>query len=117
MAGHLTEVASSDQHTVKPWFHGRIDFAPEVKDFAAQGFPWVGGRLDYLKDQVGAALVCQHQKHYINVFGWPAHHSLEDQTGSRRGYAILRRGRKGLHYCIVSGLNSVEVQPFAQMPD
>jgi anti-sigma factor RsiW len=116
MAGHLTDVASSDQHTVKPWFNGRLDFAPEVKDFAAQGFPLVGGRLDYLDGHAVAALVYQRNKHYINVFLWPAANtSAGSQVESRRGYSVIGFEARGLHYSVVSDLNEKELDGFASL--
>lgn len=117
MADHLTDVLSSDQHTVKPWFNGKIDFTPEVKDFAAQGFPLVGGRLDYLHGRDVAVLVYQRSKHFINVFVWP-----DRQTGSGkaeiehlRGYSIINRELNGLHYCFVSDLNAKELGDLASL--
>ena len=115
MASHLTDVASSDQHTVKPWFNGRIDFAPTVTDFAAQGFPLVGGRLDYLDGRNVAALVYQRDKHFINVFIWPAAHPVRDDVFARRGYSIVNRNFSGMHYCFVSDLNAPELARFAEL--
>ena len=115
MAGHLTDVASTDQHTVKPWFNGKIDFAPEVKDFAAQGFPLIGGRLDYLNGQTVAALVYQRNKHTINVFVWPAKNGKSKAAGEYLGYSIINRDVNGLHYCIVSDLNAKELGDFAKL--
>lgn len=115
MAGHLTDVASSDQHTVKPWFNGKIDFAPNVKDFVAEGFPLIGGRLDYLNGQTVAALVYQRNKHTINVFVWPTNNPNGETTESLRGYNIINRDIGGLRYCVVSDLNAKELTEFANL--
>jgi len=113
MAEHLVDVASTDQHTVKPWFDGKLDFAPDVKDFAAEGFPLVGGRLDYLGGRAVAALVYRHNKHYINVFVWPSGEGQKPQTTSLRGYSIINTTVRGLRYCFVSDLNARELGDLA----
>lgn len=115
MVGHLTDVASTDQHTVKPWFNGKIDFAPNVKDFATNGFPLIGGRLDYLNNQTVAALVYKRNQHTINVFVWPAKSPEREKTESLRGYNIINRDMEGLHYYIVSDLNAKELGEFANL--
>jgi anti-sigma factor RsiW len=117
MVQHLTDVASSDQHTVKPWFDGKIDFAPNVKDFAAEGFPLVGGRLDYLNGRAVAALVYRRNKHYVNVFVWPAPDAdlSRARTENRHGYSIINREIDGWHYCLVSDLNETELAELASL--
>lgn len=115
MANHLMDVASTDQHTVKPWFNGKIDFAPDVKDFASQGFPLVGGRLDYLDGRTVAALIYHRNKHVINVFVWPATGTEPAGTESLRGYAVINREANGLHYCLVSDLNAEELSDLADL--
>jgi anti-sigma factor RsiW len=115
MAAHLTDVASSDQHTVKPWFDGKLDFAPEVRDFAAEGFPLIGGRLDYLDGGTVAALVYQRNKHFINVFVRPATRTDGEREiiEKFRGYSIIQRTTNGLHYWLVSDLNERELGELA----
>lgn len=106
------QVASSEQHTVKPWFTGRTDFAPVVRDLAAQGFPLIGGRLDYVDGRRASALVYKRRLHTINVFMWPA-----DDVGDRaphasvrNGYNILALRRNGAAIWIVSDLNAEELR-------
>jgi len=117
MAGHLTDVASSDQHTVKPWFDGKVDFAPEVKDYANEGFLLVGGRLDYLDGRAVAALVYRRNKHFINVFVWPSASTGGGRSAveTLRGYSLISREAGGLHYCLVSDLNPAELAELAAL--
>jgi anti-sigma factor RsiW len=114
LATHLTDVAASNQHVVKPWFNGRIDFAVPVVDLAEQGFPLVGGRLDYLDDSVVPALVYKRRLHTINLFIRPegATSVSTDFTTTRRGFAILRWTDKGLEYWAVSDVNAQDLRSF-----
>jgi anti-sigma factor RsiW len=117
MVTHLTDVASSDQHTVKPWFNGKLDYTPPVRDLTQEGFPLVGGRLDYLDGRSVAALVYRRRLHTINLFVWPC----DDATPSgikrltRRGYNIVNWCDGGMQFWAVSDLNAEEMQTFGQL--
>jgi anti-sigma factor RsiW len=117
VAGHLVDVESSDQHTVKPWFDGKLDFAPSVPDLAEQGFVLVGGRLDYLEDRPAAALVYRRHKHVINLFIWRSNNGAESSTraADRQGYHLLGWTHAGLTYWAVSDLNERELREFARL--
>jgi anti-sigma factor RsiW len=117
MPGHLTDELSSDQHTVKPWFAGRLDFSPPVPDLTDRGFVLVGGRLDYLGGRSVAALVYRRRQHVINVFVWPA--DAERDTGSGEqtwhGYTVIRQ-TAGLNVLwVVSDLNPVELRELVEL--
>jgi anti-sigma factor RsiW len=110
MVDHLTDVPSSNQHTVKPWFNGKLDLAPPVGDFADSGFALVGGRLDYLAGHPVAALVYRHNEHVINVFVRPgAGGDRTPQHLTVRGYAVLNWAQHGLDYWAVSDINPPEL--------
>jgi anti-sigma factor (TIGR02949 family) len=117
MADHLTDVGSSDQHTVKPWFDGKLDFSPPVTDFAARGFALVGGRLDYLNGHPVAALIYRHRLHPINVFIWPAQTAPDSalRAVSHQGFNIVSFIHAGMAYWAVSDLNPSELGQFVEL--
>lgn len=112
-AEHLLDVASTDQHTVKPWFDGKLEFAPPVIDLSGEGFPLIGGRLDYLHDGKVAALIYRRNKHFINLFIWPGDASPE--TDGKLGFNLIRFQCKGMVCWAVSDLNAAELQQFVDL--
>ncbi|MBV9340148.1 MAG: anti-sigma factor [Acidobacteria bacterium] len=109
--GHLTDVQSTDQHTVKPWFDGKLDFIPPVADYSAQGFELVGGRLDVVDGHNVAALVYGRRKHTISFFAWPARdsHGLSAMSGSRHGYNWSTWQSGDMQYCLVSDVSAADI--------
>lgn len=112
---HLLDVESTDQHTVKPWFNGKLDFSPSVKDFAAQGFPLVGGRLEYFDGRAAAALVFERRKHIINLFTWPTTAEQGEMRFSRNGFNVLQWTQSGMTYWAVSDLNDGDLESFVAL--
>lgn len=113
---HLMDVASTDQHTVKPWFAGKLDFSPQVIDLGPSGYPLIGGRLDVLDHRNVAAIIYQRRKHYINLFVWPADKStLTDKVYEQDGYHVLQWTKSGMNYVAVSELGDKELREFTEM--
>jgi anti-sigma factor RsiW len=110
----LVDVASSDQHTVKPWFAGKLDFSPDVKDFEGQGFPLAGGRIEYLEGRRVAALVYHRRQHVINLFIWPGETGSETAF-SRNGYHLLHWNTAGMTYWAVSDVSTGELHGFRDL--
>src|SRR5439155_14089581 len=116
MADHLTDVASPDQHTVKPWLDAKLDFAPPVVDLSSEGCPLIRGRLDYLDNRPVAALVYERRKHFIKLFVWPAaaDSSKAPKTITRQGYQLLHWADSDFNYWAVSDVNVNDLQTFKQ---
>ena len=117
MANHLTDVLTSDQHTVKPWFTGKLDFSPQVRDLSAEGFELIGGRLEYLDKRNAAAIIYQRHKHVINLFTWPSTSSSSNGQieVKQNGYNIMNWTQNGMTYWAVSDLQRSELDQFAQL--
>jgi anti-sigma factor RsiW len=114
--GHLTDVISTDQHTVKPWFDGKLDFAPPVRDFSEQGYPLQGGRLDVVDHRAVAALVYGRRKHLVNVFVWPtAEKDAPPRAGSLQGYNWVEWRKQGMEFCAVSDAAPTDLEQLQRL--
>jgi anti-sigma factor RsiW len=116
MANHLTDVATSNRHVVKPWFNGKVDIAPPVPELAEQGFPLVGGRLDYIDGHVASSIVYSRRLHTVNLFVWPAGGGLPSGTrvARRDGYSLVEWSQGGLRFAAVSDIDPGELRLFHQ---
>jgi len=112
--GHLTDVQTTNQHIVKPWFNGRIDFAPPVPELADSGFPLAGGRLDSIDGKTVAAIVYHRRLHTVNLYVWPAKDSAE-RSFVKDGFAVTEWGRNGLRYAAVSDIPAAELEQFRKL--
>jgi|SRR5579872_2028803 len=116
MVNHIVDVASTDQHTVKPWFAGKLDFSPPVGDFTSEGFTLVGGRLEYINHHPVAAIVYRRNQHIVNAFIWPVRSNSSGFTRAfDQGYYICETNHAGLYYYIVSDLNADELTKLAAL--
>ena len=113
--GPLAEVTSTDRHTVKPWFQGRLDYAPPVFDFATEGFPLIGGRIEHVRGTVVATLAYARHRHVLDVYVWPdTAHSAPVRT-VRNGFNIMHWSDGSMQYWIVSDLERSELEGFTQL--
>ena len=115
--GHLMDVVSTDQHTVKPWFDGKLDYVPAVRDLAESGFPLAGGRLDVLNGRSVAVLVYGRRKHYINVFVWPesGKEAAVAATGTRNGYQWNYSHAHGMAICAISDVTAADLHELTEL--
>jgi anti-sigma factor RsiW len=109
MPGHLTDVVSTDQHNVKPWFNGKVDLSPPVPDLAANGFVLAGGRVDYVGGRAVAVVVYTRRQHVINVYSWPSAGDAPPRAATRNGFHLVRWRHDGLEHWAVSDLNAGEL--------
>lgn len=109
--GHLTDVQTTNQHIVKPWFNGKIDFAPPVPELAPQGFPLAGGRLDSIDGKTVAAIVYHRRLHTVNLFVWRAQGGPQ-RTSVEDGFSLAQWSDDGLRFAAVSDIPSAELKQF-----
>jgi anti-sigma factor RsiW len=112
--GHLTDVQTTNQHIVKPWFNGKINFSPPVPELADAGFPLAGGRLDSIDGKTVAAIVYHRRLHTVNLYVWPARGSAE-RSFVKDGFAVMEWSRNGLRYAAISDIPPAEVRQFHQL--
>ena len=112
--GHLTDVETTNQHIVKPWFNGRIDFSPPVPELANDGFPLAGGRLDSINGKTVAAIVYHRRLHTVNLFVWPAKDAAE-RSFVKDGFAVREWSRNGLRFAAISDIPATELQQFHKL--
>lgn len=112
--GHLTDVQTTNQHIVKPWFNGRIDFAPPVPELADKGFPLVGGRLDSIDGKTVPAIVYKRRLHTVNLYVWPTKES-GDRAFVKEGFAVREWTRNGLRFAAVSDIPAAELEQFEKL--
>src|SRR6476469_2283648 len=116
MPGHLSDVISTDQHTVKPWFNGRLDFSPPVHDFAGRGYPLLGGRLDYVGGRPVAALAYGRRRHIVSVYVWPSDHAAPVVAGpDGNGYHLIHWATPVFTWWVVSDIGAAELSDFGAM--
>jgi anti-sigma factor RsiW len=117
MADHLTDVPTSDQHTVKPWLSSRLTLSPVVKDLAPEGFPLIGGRLDYISGQPSAAVVYRRDRHVINLFALRAADTVDSppRVSSRDGFNTVRWRMGGVTYIAVSDVEAAQLMAFVRL--
>ena len=112
---HLVDIPSSDQHTVKPWFNGKLDFSPDVKNLTSQGFPLLGGRIEYISERHVAALVYGRRKHIINLFTWPAGTAPGVRSWSRQGYNMVHWKKGEMDYWAIADITLAELEQFRDL--
>jgi anti-sigma factor RsiW len=116
--GHLTDIVSTNQHNVKPWFNGRVDLSPAVPSLDSAGFPLVGGRIDYVGGRVVPATVYSRRQHMINVYAWPAEggegRPIKAEHFTERGYNVVRWTSDGIEFWAVSDVNAPELDQFVE---
>jgi anti-sigma factor RsiW len=117
MPDHLTDVPSSDRHTVKPWFNGKVSLSPSVPDLTDKGFPLIGGRLDYVDERTAAALVYRRNQHVINLFVWasPGRPDRTPNEASSNGYNLMAWTRNGLRYAAISDVAWTDLKEFQRL--
>ena len=112
---HLVDVPTSDRHVVKPWFNGKVDFAPPVVDLLQKGYPLVGGRLDHIAGRDVAAIVFHRRAHVINLFVWKGEGPAAPTLERRQGYSLVHWGANGLNYWAVSDIDSADLMNFQKL--